>query len=89
MGRLIFHVLGAVAEFAHDLVVERTRVGLAAAGTRGRKGGRPSKLRRVQVKQARTIDDSREYTVQQIADTLNVSRATIYRQLGPGGNRPK
>jgi DNA invertase Pin-like site-specific DNA recombinase len=39
-GRLVYHILAAVAEFEHDLIVERTQVGLAAARSRGRKGGR-------------------------------------------------
>jgi len=36
-GRLFFHMLAAIAE--HDLIVERTVDGLAAARARGRKGG--------------------------------------------------
>lgn len=40
-GRLFFHLLAAIAEFEHDLVVERTHDGLAAARARGRKGGPP------------------------------------------------
>ncbi len=35
-GRLLFHVLGAIAEFERDLIRERTRAGLAAARRRGR-----------------------------------------------------
>src|SRR5215212_3348922 len=40
-GKLIFHVFGALAEFERDLIRERTLAGLAAARTRGRRGGRP------------------------------------------------
>lgn len=36
-GRMLFHVLAAIAEFEHDLIAERTRDGLAAA--RARHGG--------------------------------------------------
>ncbi|MCU1670871.1 MAG: site-specific recombinase, invertase Pin, partial [Blastococcus sp.] len=39
-GKLIFHVLAAIAEFERDLILERTLEGLAAARARGRKGGR-------------------------------------------------
>jgi len=35
-GRLFFHMLAAIAEFEHDLIVERTHDGLAAARARGR-----------------------------------------------------
>jgi len=38
-GRLFFHTLAAIAGFEHDLFVERTRDGWAAARARGRKGG--------------------------------------------------
>ncbi len=37
-GRLLFHVLGTIAEFERDLIRERTRAGLAAAG--GTRAGR-------------------------------------------------
>jgi len=38
-GLLVFHIFGALAEFEHDLIRERTKAGLAAARVRGRKGG--------------------------------------------------
>src|SRR5260370_39073458 len=43
-GKLIFHLMGALAEFVRDLIRERTNAGLAAARARGRIGGRPKKL---------------------------------------------
>ena len=39
-GKLILHVLGAVAQFERDLILERTRAGLAAARKRARTSGR-------------------------------------------------
>jgi DNA invertase Pin-like site-specific DNA recombinase len=39
LGRMFFHILGAIAEFDHALMSERTRDGLAAARARGRTGG--------------------------------------------------
>lgn len=80
-GRLFFHMLAAIAEFEHDLIVERTRDGLAAARARGRKGGRRFKMTPTKVKQARAMYDAGEHTVQQIAETFGVSRPTIYRHL--------
>lgn len=80
-GRLFFHMLAAIAEFEHDLIVERTQEGLAAARARGRKGGRRPKMSENRVRQARAMYDTGEYTVQEIADTFNVSRQTIYRHL--------
>jgi DNA invertase Pin-like site-specific DNA recombinase len=80
-GRLLFHIVGALAEFEHALIVERTQAGLAAARARGRKGGRPKKVTEEKVKVMREMYDSREYTVDTIATTVGVSRNTVYRYL--------
>jgi DNA invertase Pin-like site-specific DNA recombinase len=39
VGRMFFHILGAIAEFEHALMSERTMDGLAAARARGRTRG--------------------------------------------------
>ena len=44
MGRFIFHIMSALAEMERELIVERTRAGLAAAREKGRIGGRRPKL---------------------------------------------
>lgn len=46
-GKLIFSIIGAIAEFERTLISERTKAGLEAARLRGRKGGRPRKPRSV------------------------------------------
>lgn len=43
-GRLVFHVLAALAEFIRELIVEGTKEGLAAARARGQRLGRPPAL---------------------------------------------
>lgn len=40
-GRMVMHVIGAIAEFERELIRERTRVGMAAAMARGARPGRP------------------------------------------------
>lgn len=40
-GSLMFHIMGAFAEFERSVIRERTMAGLAAARARGRVGGRP------------------------------------------------
>jgi DNA invertase Pin-like site-specific DNA recombinase len=88
-GRLFFHIIGAVAEFEHALMSERTAEGLAAARARGRTGGQKPKLRPRQVELAQQMydekgeDGKRRYTVAAIAAELGVSRPTIYRHLAP------
>jgi DNA invertase Pin-like site-specific DNA recombinase len=86
-GRLFFHMLAAIAEFGHDLIVERTHDGLAAAPARGRKGGPKFKMTPIRARQARAMYDARQHTVQEIADT-GVSRPTIYRHLGDAAAPP-
>jgi DNA invertase Pin-like site-specific DNA recombinase len=81
-GKLVFHVFAALAEFERDLVRERTSAGLAAARTRGRRGGRPAVMTEHKVRLAREMYASRQYTVAAIAAALGVSRASIYRHLG-------
>ena len=41
-GRLVFHVFSALAQFEREIIVERSRAGVAAARARGRVRGRPS-----------------------------------------------
>lgn len=47
-GRLLFHILGAIAEFERAIARERTMAGLAAARARGRVGGRRPKYTEAQ-----------------------------------------
>lgn len=79
-GKLLFAVLGAVAEFERDLVMDRTRDGLAAARARGRVGGRPRALAPEQIAEAKLMY-SRRKSISQIARVLGTSRATVYRAL--------
>jgi DNA invertase Pin-like site-specific DNA recombinase len=87
VGRMFFQILGAIAEFEHALMSERTRDGLAAARARGRTGGQKPKLGPRQVRLARQMydelggDGKRRYTVAQIAHEFGVTRPTIYRHL--------
>jgi len=87
VGRMFFQILGAIAEFEHALMSERTRDGLDAARARGRTGGQKPKLTPRQAKIAQEMydelgaDGRRVHTVQRIADEFGVTRPTIYRHL--------
>ena len=89
LGRMFFQILGAIAEFEHALMSERTRDGLAAARARGRTGGQKAKLTPRQAKVARAMydelgpDGRPAHTVAEIAAEFGVSRPTIYRHLQP------
>lgn len=80
-GRLVFHIFAALAEFERDLIVDRTKAGLEAARLRGAKAGRPPALSADQIKVVRNLHSAGDTTVQQIADVVGVSRATVYRAL--------
>jgi DNA invertase Pin-like site-specific DNA recombinase len=57
LGRMFFQILGAIAEFEHALMSERTIDGLAAARARGRAGGQKPKLTPRQARIAREMYD--------------------------------
>lgn len=80
-GRLIFHVFGAVAQFERDLVSERTKAGLAAARARGKRGGRPAKLKPKDVRMILQLLKDKTVTATDIAKRFGVSRATVQRSL--------
>lgn len=84
-GRLVFHVFGSLAEFERDLIRERTMAGLASARARGRRGGRPSKLGDKQIALASSLMRDRETPASVVAETLGISRSTLYRYVRPDG----
>ena len=59
-GRLVFHIFGALAEFEHSLIRERTMAGLSAARARGRMGGRKPRLSKADVRKASAMDWTRQ-----------------------------
>lgn len=81
-GKLIFHLMGALAEFERDLIRERTNAGLAAARARGRVGGRPRKLKTTgKVTLARRMFADQSHSIPEICAALGISRATLYRYV--------
>lgn len=84
-GKLVFHVFGAVAEFERDLILERTMAGLEAARARGRKGGRKPVMDDRKIALASKLMRDREAPISEVCEAVGVSRATLYRYLGPDG----
>jgi DNA invertase Pin-like site-specific DNA recombinase len=82
-GKLIFHIFGALAEFEREVIRERTIAGLQAARTRGKVGGRPTLQARdpKKVALAKTLYAGRNMPVQEICDTLQIGRSTLYRYV--------
>ncbi len=79
-GKLFFHMMGALAEFERDLIVERTKAGIEAARKRGQHLGRPRKLNATQLKHAiELIEEGKPRN--QVARILDVNPSTLYRNL--------
>jgi DNA invertase Pin-like site-specific DNA recombinase len=81
VGRLLFTILAAVAEFERGLIIERTNAGLAAAKARGRNGGRPKSWTPQQQATAHMLKAQDAMSAEEIAGVLGVSRATYYRMV--------
>ena len=77
-GRLLFNVLGSIAEFERDLIRERTVAGLETARREGKRLGRPPVF--VPLTKARALIDG-GLSVAGTARELGVSRSTLIRSL--------
>ena len=83
-GKLTFHLFASLAEFERDILRQRVNAGLKAARRRGRVGGRPKSLNDDDLKKARALLRSGDYTKVQVAKELEVSRHTLWRALSQG-----
>jgi DNA invertase Pin-like site-specific DNA recombinase len=79
-GRLIFHVFGALAQFERDLIRERTRSGLVAAVSRGRRGGRKPVITDEKLHRARALIAG-GLTVREAAARVRVGKTALYAAL--------
>ena len=80
-GRLVFGIFAALAEFERELIVERTRAGLAAARARGRLGGRPRKMDVAMLRMAMRAMAERE----DLAQRLGITTTTLYMYVNGDG----
>ena len=83
-GKMVFTVLGAVAELERSLIAERVKAGLRNARAKGKTLGRP----RVAVDAAR-IDRLRAQgnTLREIASEIGCSRSLVHKTLANRGSR--
>lgn len=79
-GRMMASIFAALAEYEVDLKSERAAAAREAAAARGRHTGRPRSLTDDQVALAQRMKQSGE-SAGTIAETLHLSRATLYRTL--------
>jgi DNA invertase Pin-like site-specific DNA recombinase len=84
-GKMVFTVLGAVAELERSLIVERVRAGLRNARAKGKRIGRPkSGVNIAQIAQLRASNAS----WREIERKLGVSARTARRALAARGKTP-
>ena len=81
VGRLMTHLLGAVAEFEREMIRERTLAGLAYARSKGRVGGRPAKVfDRQRARDMRSQNPPVSWRA--IARDLGIPQSSIRQALG-------
>lgn len=80
-GKHFFKVAAQFSQLERDLIVSRTKAGLAAARARGRVGGRKPKLTKTQIEMVKELYTVQQLSVIEISRRMFVSRATIYRVL--------
>jgi DNA invertase Pin-like site-specific DNA recombinase len=84
-GAFVLTVFCALAQMERDILVERTRSGLASARARGRVGGRPP-IKGDKVKTALALYDAKSHTINEIVKATGVSRATLYNYVNQRKN---
>jgi DNA invertase Pin-like site-specific DNA recombinase len=74
-GKLMLNMLGSVAQFEREMMLERQREGIARAKSEGKYKGRPASICKKHVTQFLNQGDS----VGAIQKKMSISRATVYR----------
>lgn len=87
MGRFFFHIMGALAEMERELIVERTRAGLAVARANGRIGGRRPKLTAEQWAQAGRLLAAGE-SRKRVSIIYDVGISTLYKRFPAQSKSP-
>jgi len=79
-GRFFFHVMASLAQMERELIVERTRAGLAAAKQLGTKSGRKRKMTDSKIATAKKLLAG-GMPPKDVANSLGVSIPTLYRWI--------
>ncbi len=84
-GKLMMTMLGGVAEFERDMMLERQREGIAKAKSEGKyKGRRPT----IPTEEIRTLA-AQGLSMGKIATQLGIGKASVHRVLNPEGGKAK
>jgi len=77
-GYFMFQMIGAMAEFERNILIERIKSGMQVAKVKGKHVGRPQI--RFDIQKAKELREQ-GYSYAKIAEQLNTSITTIYRSL--------
>ena len=82
MGKCMYQIRNAFAELERSLISERTKAGMAAARSRGKRIGRPKALSKRDISEARAaLSGSPKITRKALAAAFGVSPQTLSRAL--------
>jgi len=85
-GKLVFGMFASLAEFERELIIERTRAGLAAARARGRLGGRPRKMDITTLQMASSAMENNKSVAVDVAKRLGITTTTLYAYVNGDGS---
>jgi len=77
MGKMIFTVLGAVAELERNLIKERVHMGISRARKQGKSLGRPKRI----FDREKACEMLQRMSVREVARQLGVSRGVVERAM--------
>jgi len=80
MGKLVVQIISAIAEMERNIISDRTKDGLERARARGNFGGKP-KIKQSKIDTALKMYDSKEYTIKEICDTVEITHGTLYKYI--------
>ncbi len=80
-GRMICQILGAIAEFERNIIIERTHLGIENARQNGKHLGRPRKLTDHDIKSAYDMMRDQNMHIKDVAGIFGVSVQTLRRSV--------
>lgn len=88
-GKLIANLMASLAEFEHDLLRERVRLGVAAAKARGQRFGRRPGYRPSdrQAPEVIRLSESERLSQREVAKRLGISKTTVNEILKRRGQQ--
>jgi len=85
-GKMVFGIFASLAEFERELIIERTKAGLASARARGRLGGRPRKMDVTTLRMAMNAMEDNKSVAMEVARRLGITTTTLYAYINGDGS---